>query len=137
MTARLLLIYNADGGLLNGALDLLHKWISPSTYACGLCALTYDTLGMKRDWKQAIEALPLPAAFLHRDDWLAGRPGDRTPLPAILLERPDGRRDTLVSPADFAGVADVPGLVALLADRLAAAGYPAGRGAVPAGLDPG
>lgn len=122
MTAHLLLIYNADGGLVNGALDLLHKWLSPATYACALCALTYDTLGMKRDWKKAIEALPLPATFLHRDDWLARRPGNATPLPAILLERPDGTHHALVSADDFARVGDLPSLVALLGQRLAAIG---------------
>ena len=39
------MIYNADGGLVNGALDLLHKTFSPATYACRLCDVTYGPLG--------------------------------------------------------------------------------------------
>lgn len=119
---RLLMIYNADGGLVNGALDLLHKTFSPSTYACRLCAVTYGPVGMKRDWKAAIAALPLPVTFLHRDDWLAGRPGDPTPLPAILIERADGGLETLVSAEAFAGVDDLPSLIRLVTARLAAVG---------------
>ncbi len=122
MTARLLMVYNADGGLVNGALDLLHKTFSPATYACRLCDLTYGTFGMKRDWRATIEALPLPVTFLHRDEWLGTRPGDPTPLPAILIERGDGAVETLVSAADFEGVTSLASLQALLAGRLAAVG---------------
>jgi hypothetical protein len=122
MGARLLMIYNADGGLVNGALDLLHKTLSPSTYACRLCELTYGPFGMKRDWRTTIEALPLPVRFLHRDEWLVERPGDATPLPAILAERADGGLETLVSAADFEGVTSLGSLRALLAARLAAVG---------------
>lgn len=120
--ARLVMIYNADGGLVNGAIDLLHKSFSPATYACRLCEVTYGTFGMKRDWRATIEALPLAVRFLHRDDWRAGRPGDPTPLPAILVDRADGGLETLVSAADFEGVTSLGSLKALLASRLAAIG---------------
>jgi hypothetical protein len=116
---RLLMIYNADGGLVNGALDLLHKTFSPATYACRLCKVTYGAFGMKRDWRATIEALPLPVSFLHRDEWLAERPGDATPLPAILLEQPGGL-STLVSATDFDAIRSLDALKALLAERLSA-----------------
>lgn len=117
MHDRLLMIYNADGGLVSGALDLLHKTFSPSTYACRLCDLTYGNFGMKRDWRATIEALPLPVTFLHKDEWLAAYPGNPAPLPAILRERPTGL-ETLVSADDFAGVHTLEALQALLASRL-------------------
>jgi hypothetical protein len=116
---RLLMIYNADGGLANGALDLLHKMFSPATYACRLCEVTYGTFGMKRDWRATIEALSLPVTFLHRDEWLAARPGDATPLPVILMEQAGGL-STLVSADDFAGIRSLETLKALLAARLSA-----------------
>ncbi len=126
-TPTLLMIYNADGGLMNGALDLLHKWISPSTYACDLCAITYDTLGMKKPWRQTIESLPMPVRFLHRDEWLAERPGDRTALPTILLHHPDGALQPVITARDFAALADLQQLRSLLLDRLGLApeGQPA------------
>lgn len=127
------MIYNADGGLVNGALDLLHKTFSPATYACRLCEVTYGPFGMKRDWRATIDALPLPVTFLHRDEWLAERPGDATAMPAILLQA-DGRLSSLVSAEDFAGIGSLEALKALLAARLsAAAPLPAPPGPDPAG----
>jgi len=116
---RLLMIYNADGGLVNGTLDLLHKTFSPATYGCRLCGVTYGTFGMKRDWRDFVEGLPLPVRFLHRDEWLEERPGDPTALPAILLERGSGL-STVVSAADFGTVTDSGTLMAMLRTRLAA-----------------
>lgn len=114
---RLLMIYNADGGLVNGALDLLHKLFSPATYACRLCELTYGNLGMKRDWRKTIDGLPLPVTFLHRDEFLAAFPGNRTALPAILIEA-QGALSTLVSADDFAATRSLDALKVLLAARL-------------------
>ncbi len=111
------MIYNADSGLVNGALDSLHKLFSPSTYACRLCAVTYGLVGMKAAWADTISALPWPVMFLHRDEWQAAHPADRTALPAILLERAGGC-ETLVSAQDFEGVTSLEGLQALLAARL-------------------
>jgi hypothetical protein len=128
---RLLMIYNANGGLVNGAMDLLHKTFSPATYACRLCEVTYGTFGMKRDWRATIEALPLPVSFLHRDEWLALHPGDRTQLPVVLCEGAAGQR-LLVSAQDFADLSTLDELKALLAERLSAAGL----GQAPAGQAP-
>ena len=124
------MIYNADGGLVNGAMDLLHKTFSPATYACRLCEVTYGTFGMKRDWRSTIEALPLPVTFLHRDEWLAAYPGNPTALPAILLEQ-GGALSILVSADDFAAVRSLDALKALLGARLSASRAPPGR--APAG----
>jgi hypothetical protein len=117
MHDRLLMIYNADGGLVSGALDLLHKTFSPSTYACRLCDLTYGSFGMKRDWRATIDALPLPVTFLHKDEWLAEYPENPAPLPVILREGPTGL-ETIVSAADFADVHTLEALQTLLASRL-------------------
>ncbi len=117
MPDRLLMIYNADSGLANAALDSLHKLFSPGTYACRLCDLTHGLARMKAEWRTTIEALPLPVAFLHRDEFHAARPGDPTPLPAILRETAAGL-ETLVSAADFARIDTLEALQALLAGRL-------------------
>lgn len=126
------MIYNADGGLVNGALDLLHKMLSPSTYACRLCDVTYGPLGMKRDWRETVDALPLPVTFLHRDEWQAAFPGDATALPAILLERADGL-STVVSAADFDAIRSLEALKALLAARLSGLAAAAPSAPAPAG----
>lgn len=67
MSDKLIFVYNADGGLLHMVKDLIHKNVSPETYPCSLCAVTYDNLGMKREWKQFVHGLGREVEFLHRD----------------------------------------------------------------------
>ncbi len=116
---RILMLYNADSGLASAALDSLHKLFSPSTYTCRLCELGFGLAGMKAAWRETIEALPHPVAFLHRDEWQAANPGNPTPLPAILLQTETGTQ-TLISAADFAEITSLEALQALLAARLQA-----------------
>ena len=66
---RLLMIYNADGGLFAMVSDAVHKVLSPSTYPCSLCAITYGATRMKSEWRAYIERLPLAVTFHHRDDF--------------------------------------------------------------------
>jgi hypothetical protein len=87
---RLLMIYNADGGLVNGALDLLHKTFSPATYPCRLCEVTYGTFGMKRDWRTTIEALPLPVTSCTATNGWPNGPGIRHPCRPSCTKVPLG-----------------------------------------------
>jgi hypothetical protein len=66
----LILVYNAESGFFNIVKDGLHKIVSPSTYQCNLCALTYGTVRMKDQWKTFIAKLKIPTEFLHRDEFL-------------------------------------------------------------------
>lgn len=116
---RILIIYNADSGLVPLVRDWLVKMLRPATYPCRLCALTHGAFTMHRPWADLLAALPVAHVALHRDEWQAMAPGDATALPAILLERDDARH-VLVSAADFAALADLDALIALLRMRLAA-----------------
>ena len=53
----LLFVYNADSGLLNSAKDYVHKIISPKTYECNLCAVTFGNFGIKNEWKRFVDSL--------------------------------------------------------------------------------
>ncbi|QMW22969.1 hypothetical protein [Sandaracinobacteroides saxicola] len=110
-------VYNADGGLLNGALDLAHKWLSPSTYACRLCEVSYSTFGMKPQWRAFVESLGIPVVFHHRDDFAAAFPNETIPLPAILRDSA-GTLETLVSAQDFAQLHTLDDLIATLRRHL-------------------
>ena len=68
MIQKIIFIYNADQGKLNAAFDSIHKFVSPGTYQCQLCAMTHGSFGMKKDWKAFIESLGVEIDFLHRDD---------------------------------------------------------------------
>jgi hypothetical protein len=115
---RLLMIYNADGGLFAMVSDAVHKVLSPSTYPCSLCAITYGATRMKGEWRAYIERLPFAVTFHHRDDFAAAWPDARVALPAILFER-SGRLQELVTAAELDEVPDVTALMALLDERLA------------------
>jgi hypothetical protein len=47
----------------NSVTDFAHKMLSPSTYECQLCALTYGSFSMKQKWKSFIESLPIKTVF--------------------------------------------------------------------------
>jgi hypothetical protein len=114
----LLFVYNADSGPVNGLLDLLHKTLSPGTYACSLCALTYG-VGMRPEWKSFIQALPVAARFPHRDEFRAEFPRWRdVALPAVFRQVPSGELTPFISAAEL-NQADLPGLMQLVSARLA------------------
>jgi hypothetical protein len=98
--ARLVFVYNADAGLANALLDWGHKIVSPSTYACSLCGVSYGHFGMKGEWRDFIASLGVPVTFAYRDQWTAetGEAGDP---PALWIVHPDGRRERLMQRADF------------------------------------
>jgi hypothetical protein len=66
----LVFVYNAKSGLLDTIIDYAHKMVSPSTYPCNLCALTFNTFGMKNQWKAFIDSLPVDVEFLHKNEFL-------------------------------------------------------------------
>jgi len=85
MNKKLIFVYNADSGLLNGAMDAMHKTFSPSTYKCDLCKMTYGALSAKKSWTQFIEQLPIECEFLHKDEFHKKYTND-APLPALFLK---------------------------------------------------
>ena len=98
---RLLLVYNADSGLFNAAAGWAHKLISPETYECSLCKITYGHTGMLQAWKTFLSSQPFPAVFLYRDTFQERYPDlAEHPLPLILMD--DGHRlEILLEAADI------------------------------------
>lgn len=85
----IIFVYNADSGLFNGIKDLIHKNFSAATYPCSLCAVTYNNLGMRGEWRQFIRSLNREVEFLHRDE-LADQYGiQNIPLPAAFTKSVD------------------------------------------------
>ncbi|PNY82262.1 hypothetical protein [Deinococcus koreensis] len=88
---RLLFVYNADAGLLNGLKDIWHKVVSPETYPCSLCGVTYGPLGMKREWKEFVRGLGREVKFLHRDELRAQYGVQGVALPAVFEVQGQGK----------------------------------------------
>lgn len=118
--ARLILVYNADSGLLNALKDMVHKIVAPASYPCSLCALTYGTFTMRAPWRAFLAGLPQDKVFHHRDDFARAFPAVVVPLPAILLADGDAPPGVLVSAAELDALPDLESLIALVARRLAA-----------------
>ncbi|WP_299194191.1 hypothetical protein [uncultured Erythrobacter sp.] len=116
--ARLLLVYNADGGILNMIKDGVWKIASPSTYPCSLCAITYGPVAMHSEWRRFLESLPLEVVFHHKDDFSADYPGHDIALPAILLANGDEHPRVLVSQAELDATADTIELIEIVEQRL-------------------
>jgi hypothetical protein len=82
----LIFVYNADAKLTSAAFDFLHKIVSPSTYQCKLCGITYGNFSMVKEWKDFLAALPVPVRLLHRDEWIR-ETGRSDKLPAAFLQK--------------------------------------------------
>ncbi len=113
---RLIFIYNADGGIAQGIMDSVHKTLSPSTYACSLCAVTYGAFRMNPKWRAWLNALPVATEFQHKDD----TPYRDVALPTILAER-GGVVETLVAADELVKLKTVDALIATLEARLKSA----------------
>ena len=116
----LIFVYNADGGPLNAVSDAVHKLVSPATYPCSLCALTYGAVAMHGAWRTFLGSTGLPVLFLYRDEFRADLDRRELALPAILLGAASGGPpQVLLSAAELNALADLPTLIDLVKARLA------------------
>jgi hypothetical protein len=116
---KLIFVYNANAGIAAGIMDSIHKTLSPGTYPCDLCAITYGAIRMKPEWKAWLQNQPFTAVFHHRPDFRAAYPTVDVELPTILIEH-GGHIETLVAAPDFRATPSVSALIALIETRLAA-----------------
>lgn len=117
---RLILVYNADSGVLNMVKDAVWKVVRPSTYPCSLCALTYGWVAMHGRWRRFLADLPHAKVFHHRDDFAQAFPDLDIALPAILLAEGTAPPQVMVSAAELDAMPDLSALIALVEARLGA-----------------
>lgn len=123
---RLILVYNADSGLITALMHAVHKQISPATYPCSLCAITYGAVSMKHEWKRFLDELEHAVIIHHRDDFTATFPALGTgglrevALPVILVSDTGEEPRELISASELDAMADAGALTEALRARLAA-----------------
>ena len=115
MKPKLVFVYAVNGGVVAGLFDYVHKLVSPSTYPCSLCALTYGPTGQRAAWARTIADLGVDTEFLHRNEV---EPSERAALPSIFIAR-DGVREPLISKDEIDRCADLDALIALVRSRVA------------------
>ena len=84
---KLIFIYNADSGLGNLILDGAHKILSPRTYDCKLCELTFGAFTEHSIWKKFRTDSDLDMEFLHKDEFkkqYASKFGHKFTFPIVL-----------------------------------------------------
>lgn len=113
---QLLFVYQAKSDLFNTVTDFAHKIISPSTYPCKLCALTYGNFSIKQDWKTFIKNLPLTSVFLHRDEF-SKKYLQSNELPAVFLQE-DQHINQLISKEEIEACESLPDLKNLVIKKL-------------------
>jgi hypothetical protein len=113
----LVFVYHADSGLFHGLTDMAHKTFSPQTYQCHLCALTYSTFGMRKEWKKFLETLDLPFEFLHADELKRRYGASDTPLPAIF-QKSDGKIELWIDAAAINACRTMDDLKQLITKRI-------------------
>ena len=87
---KLVFVYNADSGFMNGMFDFFHKMMKPSTYSCDLCTITHNHTGMRKAWRSYLKSLNIEKDYLHKDEFRKLYPEhSQTELPAIFLLKED------------------------------------------------
>src|SRR6267142_3049597 len=112
----LVFVYNAKGGLFNAAADIAHKIFSPQTYQCKLCALTYSTFVMRKDWEEFLASLERPLEFLHSDEVKNLYGISDLPLPAIF-EKEGGQLKLLIDADSINRCSTIADLKQLVIDK--------------------
>ena len=106
-TKELLFVYNADVGFFAQVTDFAHKILSPRTYACSLCKLTYGAFTIKQQWKEFLSRLPHKLIFLHRDEFYAQYPSmAKILLPAVFVLS-KGKLNVFLSAAEINAADDL------------------------------
>jgi hypothetical protein len=96
--SEILFVYNVDLTPFALLSDFVRRIVSPDTYPCRLCDLTYDRFTMKAEWKQFIRSLPVGCSFELRDRFQRKHPDYvDVPLPAVFRVGKGGKLRTLLS----------------------------------------
>ncbi len=116
---KLIFIYNADSGLRNMIMDSVHKILSPSTYACSLCDITYGAFSEKSVWKKFRKEASIEMEFLHKDEFVkahASKFGHKFSFPIVLAETNNGL-EVFVKTEELDNLKNQEELIDLINDR--------------------
>ena len=110
-------VYNANSGFINGLIDYTHKIVSPETYTCNLCALTYNNLGILNVWEQFIEKLEFPVYFEYRDTIDELLPGiNNVTTPFVALKR-EAEMSILISAQEINNLKSIHEFIELVSEK--------------------
>ena len=112
----LIFIYNAKSGVVNELIDFAHKIVSPETYDCNLCAISYGAFSMKKKWSTYIETLPFKSTFTYKDKF--SKDGyNNIKFPSVFI-RSNENLDEIISATEIDEIKNLDQLIGLLHQKL-------------------
>lgn len=114
---QLIFVYNAKSNVVNKALDFIHKIVSPQTYPCNLCFLTYDNFSERKEWIDFRKSLDIDLKFFYSDVFEKEYPNETTTYPMIYLKS-NFELNKLVSSKEFSTLENLNELIQLLSEKL-------------------
>ncbi len=114
---KLIFVYNAKSGSFNTILDIAHKLLSPKSYSCNLCALTYSTFSEQDIWKKFKSEINIPMTFFHSDEFEA-KYGETTFIYPIILSEHHSNLKTFMSANDINAIETLEGLIEIIKQKL-------------------
>ncbi|WP_406656076.1 hypothetical protein V7O62_09505 [Methanolobus sp. ZRKC2] len=117
---KIVFVYNADSGIFSSIGDYVHKVVSPSTYGCNLCGLTYGNTGMmKQSWKSFVSGLKFPVEFLHKDEFSKKYDLEDVSFPCAFIES-EGELELLINSDEMNALSNLDELKSLVSEKVAA-----------------
>ncbi|MFT4847844.1 MAG: hypothetical protein ACI83B_000366 [Sediminicola sp.] len=113
---KLIVVYNANSGAVSAILDGLHKMVSPSTYDCNLCAITFGNFSEDKVWKEFREASEIEMEFYHKDEFLKQFRSKWLPkydFP-VVLSKEDGQLEMFIDSQELNALEDASQLIAAI-----------------------
>lgn len=117
---KLIFVYNANSGKINGLVDSMHKIFSPSTYECSLCDITFGVFTELKEWKAFRENIKVKMDFLHKNEFYgAFSPivAQKYSFPIVLAQTKNGL-DIFVSTENMNSLKTAEELIKVLEDKL-------------------
>jgi len=112
----LIFVYNGKSGVFNELIDFAHKIVSPETYDCNLCAISYGAFSMKKKWSIYIETLPFKSTFTYKDKF-SKNGYSNIKFPSVFI-RSNEKLDEIISATEINGIKSLDQLIDLLNQKL-------------------
>ena len=114
----LIFIYNAKSGIANAFIDWGHKIISPETYDCNLCSITYNNFGKEKKWSDFLKKINIQSRFYYIDHLKdLTFVNDDTKLPCIFIKQ-DNEFKLIIDSKELNTFVSVDQLITRLKDFL-------------------
>ena len=113
----IIFIYNAQSGLTQGAIDWAHKLVSPQTYNCSLCNLTYGNLGKYDQWSKFLKSLNLEKTFIYQDQLNDLKFYNQESLPCIFFQN-ENQYSQLITSEQLNLCSNLENLIKLIENKI-------------------